>query len=327
MRVWLVAVAVAAEVRRKVVVLETEKTFVAAGMLAPVTGMPMVSTEVPLTGRVTVVFELMPAPVRLRDAALIVALSVRVTAPLPKDRLLPLTVKPCFQVMALLPVRVTAAPETLLTVTALPSWKRPLPTALAEPRFRVPSVKFRPPEPVLAPESVSVPTPVLVIGPAKATGPVRASEEPLAPVPTTLQVWAPAATSGAEMVIAPALSLTAMPLAELPGVSVSVPEVPCAMAIEGTPVSALKIRLSTDRLPSRVRLLAPAVTLLVPKTRASVRAGSTPVSVAPETSVAQLVSPALLARSELPWSPLKKAYEIWLAWMRRIVPALSVVMR
>ena len=67
------------------------------------------------------------------------------------------------------------------------------------------------------------------------------------------------------------------------------------------------MRLSTERLPSRVRLLAPAVTLLVPNTRASVMAGSTPVSVTPSAKVAQLVSPALLARSEAPWSPLKKA--------------------
>ena len=323
----MVAVAVAPDVRKKFVPLEIEKTLVAAGMPGPVTGMPMESTDVPLVGKTIVVLLEVAAPVRSSAVALIVAFSVRLTAPLPNDRLLPLTVKPCFQVIALAEARVIAVPATLLTVTALPSWKRPLPTALAEPRFRVPFVKFRPPEPVLAPESVRVPEPVLVIGPAKSTGPVRASEEPLAPVPTTLQVCAPAATSGAEMVIAPALSLTAMPLAELPGVSVSVPEVPCAMAIEGTPVSALKIRLSTDRLPSRVRLLAPAVTLLVPKTKASVRAGRAPVSIAPETSVAQLVSPALLARSELPWSPLKKAYEIWLAWMRRIVPALSVVMR
>ena len=171
----------------------------------------------------------------------------------------------------------------------------------------MPSVKFRPPAPVLAPESVSVPAPILVIGPAKVTGPVRASEEPFVPVPTTFQVCAPAAMSGAERVIAPASVLTAMPLAELPGVSVRVPAVPWAMVIEGTPVRALKMRLSAERLPSRVRLLAPAVTLLVPNTRASVRAGSAAVSVPPPTSVAQLVSPALFARSELPWSPLKKA--------------------
>ena len=206
--------------------LETEEILVVAGIDVPLIGMPIESTEVPLSGRVTVVFELMPAPVRLRDAALIVALSVRVTAPLPKDRLLPETVKPCFQTIALAEASVTAEPATLFTVIPVPSLKRPLPTALAEPRFSVPSVKLSPPAPVLVPESVSVPTPILVIGPEKVTGPVRASEEPLAPVPTIFQVCAPAATSGAEIVMAPALSLTAIPLAELPGVSVSVPEAP-----------------------------------------------------------------------------------------------------
>ena len=222
----MVAVAVAADVSRNVVELEMEEILVVAGIDVPLTGMPIVSTEVPLTGRVTVVFELMPAPVRLREAALMAALSVRVTAPLPKDKLLPETVKPCFQTIALEAASVTAAPATLLIVTPVPSWKRPLPTALAEPRLSVPSVKFRPPAPVLAPESVSVPAPILVIGPAKVTGPVRASEEPFVPVPTTFQVCAPAATSGAEMVMAPASVLTAMPLAELPGVSVRVPAVP-----------------------------------------------------------------------------------------------------
>ena len=196
------------------------------GMDVPATGMPDDSTEVLLSARVTRAFELKLASVKLRAPALMAALSVRVTAPLPKDRLLPETVKPCFQIIALEEASVTAAPATLLSVMPEPSWKRPLPRALAEPRLSVPSVKFRPPEPVLAPESVSVPAPILVIGPAKVTGPVRASEEPFVPVPTTFQVCAPAATSGAEMVIAPASVLTAMPLAELPGVSVRVPEVP-----------------------------------------------------------------------------------------------------
>jgi len=57
----------------------------------------------------------------------------------------------------------------------------------------------------------------LVTGAVNVTPPERVSEEPLAPVPSTVQAWTPRVVSGAEIVIAPALAWTSMPLLELPG--------------------------------------------------------------------------------------------------------------
>ena len=83
---------------------------------------------------------------------------------------------------------------------------------LTEPREML-----RPPAPVPAPVSVRVPAPALVTGVLKATPPERVSAEPLAPVPSTVQVWTPWVLRGAEIRIAPALACTSMPLLELPG--------------------------------------------------------------------------------------------------------------
>ena len=122
MRVWAVAVAVVALVSRNAELLATEAILAPKGMFAPVTGMPADSTAVPPTGRITRTFELILASVRVSESALKVISSVRVTAPAPKDRLLPETVKPCFQTISLALASVTAVPATLRTVTPEPSW-------------------------------------------------------------------------------------------------------------------------------------------------------------------------------------------------------------
>ena len=85
--------------------------------------------------------------------------------------------------------------------------------------------------------------------------PVSVSEEPLAPVPATFQVWLAPRTIGALMVIAPALASTVMPSAEEAGASVraAASGPPGAITTLVTPVGfAVNWRLPTAKLPSSV---------------------------------------------------------------------------
>ena len=130
---------------------------------------------------------------------------------------MPVKVKPEFQVWALAPVFTRAAPEVLFSVMPEPNTRGPVPKAEALPMLTEPRAMLRPPVPVPAPESVRVPAPALVTGAVKVTPPERVRLEPLAPVPSTVQAWTPCVESGAEIVTAPALAWTSMPLFELPG--------------------------------------------------------------------------------------------------------------
>ena len=84
---------------------------------------------------------------------------------------------------------------------------------------------------MFVPESVRVPAPVLLMPAPIVMLPVTVSEE--APVPSIDQVWLAAppvveALMGAEIVTAPALAATTMPLEVLEGAIVNVPlPVPC----------------------------------------------------------------------------------------------------
>ena len=153
----------------------------------------------------------------------------RVATPVPKLRsLVPVKVKAPFQFASLF-AKMSADPEELSNVVRLPTVSSPAPRASAEPRLRVPAPIVTPPLPVFVPASVSVPAPVLRTGAPKLTLPVTFSEE--VPVPSTDQVWLAAppdveATSGAEIVTAPALAATTMPPEVLEGATVNAPPVP-----------------------------------------------------------------------------------------------------
>ena len=58
------------------------------------------------------------------------------------------------------------------------------------------------------------------------TDPLTVSDEPLAPPPTTSQVWIAPVAMGAPMVIAPTLAGTEMPLLAEAGERVKVPDEP-----------------------------------------------------------------------------------------------------
>ena len=245
-----------------------------------------------------------PPTVRVLAETASVGISRSVTAPAPRSRdCVPVKVKPWNHCIGFPVVSARAAPEVLLRVTPLETLKTPVPSAEALPKLSVPAVRLMPPLPVLAPESVSAPAPALVIGPAKLTEPERVSEE--APTPVTVHVWAPVATTGAEILTAPPLSWTRMPFVELPGAMVSVPPVPGRILKAKTPAgTAVKVRLSADWLPSSVRLKAEPVTLFALKKIESVACGRAPRSVVPEISVAQLVAPPTLADQEALVPPL-----------------------
>ena len=186
-----------------------------------------------------------PPTVRVLAETVRTGMSRRVTAPAPRSSdWVPVKVKPWNHCIGFPVVSARAAPEVLLRVTPLETLKTPVPSAEALPKLSVPAVRLMPPLPLLAPESVSAPAPALVIGPAKLTEPESVSAE--APTPVTVQVWAPVATTGAERVTKPALSPTRMPLVELPGAMVRVPEEPWLITKEATPEGTLvKVRLST----------------------------------------------------------------------------------
>ena len=85
--------------------------------------------------------------------------------------------------------------------------------------------------------------------------PVRVSEEPLAPVPATFQVWLAPRTIGALIVIAPALASIVMPSVEEAGASVraAASGPPGATTTLVMPVGLeVNWRLPTVKLPSSV---------------------------------------------------------------------------
>ena len=91
------------------------------------------------------------------------------------------------------------------------------------------------------------------MGGPMATAPLTVSDEPLAPPPTTSQVWIAPVAMGAPMVIAPTLAGTEMPLLAEAGVRVRVPELPWLTATAVTPVGlVVNFRLSAVKSPSSV---------------------------------------------------------------------------
>ena len=107
----------------------------------------------------------------------------RLTSPEPRSRLLlPAKANEPFQVISLFVVSVTGNPEALSITVPCPRVKRPVPRAVGELRFSLPSVITSPPEPELAPLSVNAPSPVFVTALLNSTGPDTSNE---APVPET----------------------------------------------------------------------------------------------------------------------------------------------
>ena len=133
------------------------------------------------------------------------------------------------------------------------------------------------------------------------TAPVTVSDEPLAPPPTTSQVWIAPVAIGAPMVMAPASAGTEMPLFAEAGERVKVPEVPWLIATAVTPTGlVVNFRLSAVKLPSNVVVMLGPTADVAAKTSVSVATGNAPRSVAPARSLAQFVSAAAFALHEPP---------------------------
>ena len=215
---------------------------------------------------------------------------------------MPVKVKPLFHSWALSPELTREAPEVLSKVTPEANLSRPVPKAEALPMLTVPALRLRPPEPMPVPLRVSTPEPDLVTRAVNVVSPSIVSAEPLAPVPTTVQVWRELAVRGAEIVTDPALSSTVMPALGLPEEMVRLPPEPGAMAKAVTPVGVeVKVRLFAVRGASSNVVKVVPVVLLALKIRLSVSAGTTLAGGVPAGLSAQL-----LARpQEAPVAPRK----------------------
>ena len=278
---------------------------------------PIASVPAPalVSERVLEASLIVPPTVRVPEDVVRVAFPASITAPAPRLRaLLPVKVKLPFQLMAgLLPVRFTDEPSVLLMVAPGVIVKVPVPRAVLLLMLSVPALSVRPPAPLLPPLSVSAPPPVFTMRALMVRRPPTVREEPLAPVPSTDQVWlatlALEATSGALITIFPALASTEIPLEVLDGAIVSVPVEPWLRVTAVTPEgTALNCR------PSMVKLLSSVVVIVVPLNGAEVALkitvskvpGTAKASVVPAASVVQFATPEPRAFHELPPWPLRQ---------------------
>ena len=137
-----------------------------------------------------------------------------------------------------------------------------------------------------------MPAPVFSRLNAPVMAPLTVRADPLVPPPTIFQRWFAPRTTGALMVMAPALVATSMPSVAAVGVRVSVPAeiVPGAMLTEVTPLGlAANSRSLMLKFEFReVTIVGPPAVLALKMTR-SLRPGR-PLALVPARSVAKLLA-------------------------------------
>ena len=142
-----------------------------------------------------------------------------------------------------------------------------------------------------------MPAPVFSRLKAPVMAPLTVRAEPLVPPPTMFQRWFAPRTTGALMVMAPALAATSIPSVATVGVRVSVPAeiVPGAMLTEVTPLGlAANSRSLRLKLPFRVVAIAGPPAVLALKMTRSFTPGR-PLALVPARSVAKLPASPLFA--------------------------------
>ena len=140
-----------------------------------------------------------------------------------------------------------------------------------------------------------MPAPVFSRLKAPVMAPLTVRAEPLVPPPTIFQRWLAPSTTGALMVMTPALVATSMPSVATAGVRVSEPAVPGAIVTAVTPLGlAANSRSLMLKFAFRIVAIVGLPAVLALKMTRSFTPGR-PLALVPARSVAKLLLNRLLA--------------------------------